>query len=350
MYTLTTLSFEFKNLAEKAVKEELNSKPSETLKHYYQACFKQAEIDGVPKYEISQVVRLKLNEIKFHHMRQKDPQILQTQCLINESWYFECAKEAGVTNPEMARNIKDDPETDQKNSSLNSKQNSTYYKENKHLIESIDNFISNTKILRDYAAKNSFMASVSADITADILTRLDAFTKNFSDYFNNKKTVPEKTQFIFLRLYNACSDINNLFGLFFDEIKRIHVENRKHTKKTNQILTTKEMKKFTSRELITLDRSIEFATANEARLHGFYGQQCPICNGFRTKLSPVNSKVVMCVKCYNLKGTDAFPREYFVTCQRCRFIVDQEDIKKKCPHCFYEMVIPSEMRTKRLKK
>ena len=67
------------------------------------------------------------------------------------------------------------------------------------------------------------MSEVPADVTEDILTRLNAFSKNFSDYFNNKRTVPEKAQFIFLRLYNSCSDINNLFGLFFDEIKRIHL-------------------------------------------------------------------------------------------------------------------------------
>ncbi len=80
--------------------------------------------------------------------------------------------------------------------------------------------------------------------------------------------LPENAQLIFLRYYNSCSDIDNLFGMFFDGTKRIHTENRRHAKKTNQILTTKEMKKITSRELITLDKPLEFVTSNEARLRG----------------------------------------------------------------------------------
>ncbi len=200
-------------------------------------------------------------------------------------------------------------------------------------------------MLRKYANDKPFLTLIPEELTDDIFTRLDAYCQNFSDYLNNKQTVPENTQLIFLLCFNASSDINNLFGLFFDEIKKIHIQNRINTKKTNQILTPKEMKKFNARELVTLSKTLDFATPNEARLHGFYGQQCSNCKGFRTKITNESTDKVYCVQCHNLKNVPIMSREHFITCPRCRFILDHNNLKEQgtCPHCSFELVLPVEM-------
>ena len=86
--------------------------------------------------------------------------------------------------------------------------------------------------------------------------------------------MPINTQVMILQLYNVASDINNLFGMYFDEIKRIHVLERTKTKKTNQILTSKEIIKYQRRDLKNMNEILEFHDANEARMSGYYGQQC----------------------------------------------------------------------------
>ncbi len=326
------------NLAQEAANEELRKTENfDTLRKCYVNLMNQLLIDGIPREKVSTVGQKIVIDKKIDIKKSNGASEEELQNIHIGSWWYDVAREENFINPKYSHTVATEPERE--NTSLNTKQG-PFYEENEQLIRCIDDFVEKTLMLKKYANHNKFISMVSPVILKDIFTRLDAFSKNFSDYLNNKQTVPKNAQLIFLLQYNASSDINNAFGLYFDEIKKIHLQNRRNTKKTNQILTPKEMKKFIGRELVSLCDQLEFSTSNQARLHGFYGQQCPNCKGFRTQIQQNNSKKVTCVRCFNLKDVDAFEREYFITCRRCRFIIPSDDVKNKCPHCKEEIIKP----------
>ena len=115
------LSEKFRTLAEQTVEEETNAQPTTLLRDYYVKCFEQAEADGVPKHRISETVKNTLNEIKTKKVLEKNPNATKKECLINEAWYYQIAKKAGVTNPYYARHTKVDPATGSKNTSTKEK-------------------------------------------------------------------------------------------------------------------------------------------------------------------------------------------------------------------------------------
>ena len=337
-------SSEFNHLVSNTVKCELQQKDDKTLSEYYQKCMDQAHMDGVSKHEVSKIVLHILDEKLFNLRKKDDKTITPEECKINRTLYFRVSSKLDYRDPNQVRNTKFDPPVDQENSSLYAGKVGSFTGENQKTIRSLIDFIQTIKLLRDYLHNNPFTLQIPKNVLDDILTRINAYNVNASDYLNNKQTVPLNSQMIFMQCYNECSDINNLFGLFFDEIKRVHVENRKNTKKTNQILTSKELKKYSGRELTKLHASLEFTSSNEARLNGFYGQQCPNCKGFRTNVINGNSNRVYCIQCHNTKGRESMPREHFVICPRCRFIITSKDIKGKCPHCEIEIIIPAQMK------
>ena len=115
------LSEKFRTLAEQTIEEETNAQPTTLLRDYYIKCFKQAEADGVPKHRISETVKNTLNEIKTKKVLERNPNATKKECFINEAWYYQIAKKAGVTNPYYARHTKVDPATGSKNTSTKEK-------------------------------------------------------------------------------------------------------------------------------------------------------------------------------------------------------------------------------------
>ena len=319
--------------------ETTDNEYTKTKRKIWKAMGDYLETNNYPKHLISKKIRKTIEE----RIEAKTG----NRVSINTGHFQDIMQKNEWTDQSMNRNNlknknnKLDPETGSKNSSLNT----NFKEENQDLIRRLDDFTEQVNSFRGYVKENSFLTLIDERIKDDIFTRLDAFCKNFSGYLNNKQAVPENAQLLFLILYNAASDINNLFGLFFEEVKRINLQNRVKTKKSNQILTSKEMGKFTARDLVSLSKSLEFATANEARLHGFYGQQCPYCKGYRTKISPDNDNQTYCVRCVGRKGQESFPRQSFITCTRCRYILtkDQMKDKNKCPSCSLKITLPVEM-------
>ncbi len=205
--------------------------------------------------------------------------------------------------------------------------------ENLALVATLDKFINATNNMIQYAKDNPFLSLIPADPGIEILETIEAYCTSCTNYINQKSVIPENTQIIFLELYNTCRNINDLFGLYFDEIRRYHIEDRKNTKNNGEIISDRQLRKLVNRTMISICDSLEPTSANHARLHGFYGQQCPNCKGYRTKIVNENDETVHCVKCKDLKNCGSIPREYFVTCRHCRLIYENTDTIEKCPHC-----------------
>ena len=215
--------------------------------------------------------------------------------------------------------------------------------ENKRLIDTLGDVCSMGDALRDYMRHNPFLSKVDPSLIDEIIVRLTAWVINMRNTMNNKQIVQTNTDAIILTIFNTASDINNLFGLYLDEIKRIHILERAKTKKTNQILTSKEIIKYQRRELKNLSEILEFHDPNEARMSGFYGQQCDTCMGFRTQLVEGNPNKVICIKCSGKEDVAAMKRKIFYTCMRCRFFVENPE-KGKCEHCEHTFQVPANLK------
>ena len=326
----------FFTLASEAAEEEMRDSGDELKQDLWYKMGEELESNNFPKEKISQKIQNTIEE----QLEKK----LGYSVKINTAYYYRVMSKNNWQDSTLGRPRQTFPLGEIGNSSLYTGKIGPFTGENKEIVKSLTDFIQTIKLLRDYLHNNPFTPQIPKNVLDDILTRINAYNVNATTYLNNKQTVPLNSQMIFLECYNECSDINNLFGLYFDEIKRVHLENRKQTKKTNQILTSKELKKYFSRDLTKLQENLEFTSSNEAKLNGFYGQQCPDCKGYRTNVINGNSNKVYCVQCHNLRGKESFVREHYVICQRCKYIITSKDIKGKCPHCDLEMVIPVEMR------
>ena len=284
---------------------------------------------------------------------------------IRTTYYYECMREwkwnskaAPVpehlteATPAEIQSVMDDepayigydpPETGVDNSSLNSNY-TVHAVENKRLIDLIGDFTGALYDLRTYARENPFLSKVEGVDLEDIFIRMNAWVMNCRDTLNAKQLIPVNAQPMILQFANSSSDINNLFGMLFDEIKRIHIIDRVRTKKDNQILTRKEMKRYQNREIKNLSSLLEPQTANEARMSGFYGQKCTECGGYRTTLAEGNPNRVTCIKCIAKEENVGMPREIFLSCQRCRLLIDNPN-SQQCNHCGHEYTIPKEMKS-----
>ena len=297
------LSQEFDHLAHEAVREEIGTDSTSNLKMCYIRCFDQAEIDGIDESEIVKVVLVRLNALKAQVVREKNPGASDSECLINERWFYEVASGLNLTDPDRARNPKRcevDEEPHQKNSS-----GGPHSQENEALIESLDSYMAHLKIMRNHLHNRPFTSLMAPGLVPDLTVRIQGWAQNCEDYFNNKQTIPTAAQVIFLRCFSVSSGINDAFSQFFDEVKRVHILNRGRTKKTNSILTTKEIRKITGRTITNLHKALEPIDDNDARLNGFYGQECQHCGSFRTREKPDSVRALLCSKCH--KDTEKVP-------------------------------------------
>ena len=119
-----------------------------------------------------------------------------------------------------------------------------------------------------------FSTVMPGTVVEDIITRINAWCDNCEDYFNLKQVMPVNSQVIFLEMYNVASGINDAFARYFAAVRKIHIDDRPRTKKSNSILTAKELKKIINRDVMRLSTILEPKSAIDARLNGFYGQQC----------------------------------------------------------------------------
>ena len=344
---------DFQGLIDAAVDAELNDFPT-TKKQYWKKIGDALSYAGYPKTELGDEVAERI-EARFFELH-------GYSISVRTAHYYGCKKEWGwirkpqKTEPQPEKKAETEevkynptPEAGEQYSSQHEPTEKTQYTpkaeyglENKRLIDTLGDVCGMANVLRDYMRHNPFMSKMDPDLMDEIILRLTAWVVNMRDTMNNKQIVLTHGQHIILQKFNTSSDINNLFGLYQDEIKRIHILERAKTKKTNQILTSKEIMKYQRRDLKNMNDILEFHDANEARMSGYYGQQCTQCKGFRTILAEGNNNKVVCVKCMGMDETNGMKREIFYTCMQCRFLVENPETGK-CPHCGYIYVYPANL-------
>ena len=335
---MSELSDEFDHLAREAVREEMSIEGTGMLKDYYNRCFDQALIDGVEPTKIGKVVLDQLNKHKEVMVKAERPDAAPAECIINQRWYYQVAAAAGYTDPAYHRNVSEpDESTHQGNTSTDGHTRiGMHTVENQQLITALGRYGVHLKVMRSHLHDRMFTTVMPGTVVEDIITRINAWCDNCEDYFNLKQVMPVNSQVIFLEMYNVASGINDAFARYFDEVRKIHIDDRTRTKKSNSILTAKELKKIINRDVMRLSTILEPKSANDARLNGFYGQQCQ-CGSFRTRIDSEDGMIV-CSKCHA-----KMERASYLVCNVCQYFQSTERlIDGKCPTpgCGNSIMVP----------
>ena len=296
----------------------------------------ELEMEGIPKPEIGK----RLQE----SIERKVSEKTGKKVSINTSHWYRVIDGNGwgihsATNEQKTQDII--PLGEKTNSTLSEKKDFTETKkpkiapsvENAQIINMLEKNIVADRKLINYAKINPVASMIPADVLEDLITRNNAMSDNKRDYINKKQNIPTHAQTIFLLHHFSSLGTHDLFWHFYSTHKEIHMEDLK--KRMDAPLHKKEMRKFLLREVITLDHTLEFPDAATARLYGFYGQQCSVCMGYRTKVHPEKSAFIYCIRCGPTTGIEK--RRTLKKCEKCVSDIDPGDVAKatikRCASC-----------------
>ena len=332
------LSSEFSKIVRETVQEEINLAPSETLKEYYLKCFNQAEIDGVPKTEISMVVRQKLNEEKTKQVLKKNPDASKEECLINPSWYTDCAREAGVTNPDMGR------PTDDITDALC--QNSSYIGQNARFINGVRSMKVlcgvlevSFKTMKDSDGNLvNFEKMFSKKEVDNFLHEVDTVVEIAKNCANGKPKIPQNTHHLFKLFARVESGLLNTAKAFLQARLKLVTEH-------HDFITKKQASKFqngTEPNALYIFIPKDRDTAIFMR---WVGIQCAVCQSWRVKQATDASSNTNCV------CVDCDTKVKAVTvsqCKTCDMLFYKDELMhivktKKCSNCNVDVTLPSEL-------
>lgn len=327
----TTL--EIRALLDRAIEAEDSVWP--TKRKIYEEIAMALVNSGVPHQEVSATGRRMLEE-RLWETRLKPKGIPREEASINRSHWYAVMSEFGYTSRSAT------PESGVEDTSPSDHPVTTVPEENRALLDTLEDARSRLGALCTLLRSGPFCSGIDRALLDEQGGRLRAQVDNWGDYLSNKQAVPRHAQALFLKLTGTAGTISHIFGLFYDEMHRIHEEAR--------IMTSKELKKLKAREVVGLDLILEPQSENEAILNGYYGQACASCKGFRTRIHPDDSRLIECFRCRGRSGIPSQKRIPLIQCQTCRMIVSgqrhAEFIRRKslCPHCRAEMTLPEELR------
>ena len=301
------------------------------------------EIDGVPKLEIGKKLRATIETKIFEKTGQKKK--INTshfyRVIDRNGWGVHSAEERAENDDEIIPLREKSYSTSEESGDatgsdvgdgdgIQKLETADYTVENKRLTDAIEKTITSLRKASTHSKTNPVLSFVPDEVIDDYLTRVDAMADNDRDYINKKQNVPTHMQSPFLLLYYASLNTHDLFTQFYTKMKLAHMADLK--KRMKVPLHKKEMKKFLAREIITLDQVLEFPDAATARIYGFYGQQCSICKGYRTKIHPTKAGRIYCVRCHPTNDTEI--RRTIKKCKKCDADIDPQTAKDKlCNLC-----------------
>ena len=326
---MAVISVDYLRYVDHAVEAELAEKhKSPTKRAIWEKMGDDLEVAGFPKHQIGQIIRKSIDEALYEKTG--------LPLSVANGWFYDVMSMHDWSDPEQDR----EPTPGQEQEIVPTGAG----RENARLSEVLSHMTVQITEFRRYLAKNKFTSYVDQAIMDDLEIRIEAFAENAADYMSSKRVVPSNALPILFDLFNSANSINNLFDLFFDEIRVPHLKRRAKLKAaSNHILTPKMLKKIMSRNMVSVHKHLEFQTRNEARLAGFFGQQCPQCGGFRTRLTDTPGEVT-CLRCQGHADWRNFRMQPYVSCPHCQYVLTPGAAGDACPHCGTRLILPMEVR------
>jgi len=285
----------------------------------------QLEIQGVPKEQISTIVRKDIED-RLWEQQFKD-QLPREDYRYNNTRYFETMRDNGWTNPYMARNTskdKLDPQTDQEIVPRN----------NKEMITSCYDVINLCRIIIDKSSHcESFEDTFGEKQMSEFYKQMHTALNNCKDAIDSKTKVPRDTAIFLLGyLSTVIGNVNKCAELFMKN-------NLLHLQEQGNFLTRKQASKFQNGMKQSQQFILKPINRDTAIYEGYTGIECK-CGSFRVRHTPDGLE---CYDCNNIiKGV------YIAKCTSCYTPLYKKRLLHivktgKCKNCSEPVDLPDTM-------
>lgn len=321
-------SKDYSNLLKNVIDNEINPITSNNEKLWV-AMGTELEIQGIEKILISTIMRKDIEDMLY------EKQFKEFMSRDDYKWhngkYWIVTKNNGWTNPDMARNVSSDPDKDQDNSSINTR--------NYDMIILCDDVIDICRTIKDKAKDNDtplFEDVFSKKKMREFYRQRMSMIANCKDAIDNKTKVPVNTEIFLLEcLATVLGNTNKCVEVFMEQ-------NLIRLKEQGKFFTLKQATKFQKgsrqSQLIILKPN-----SRDSALYGrFSGVQCT-CGSWSVRQRQDDNKLE-CYICDNV-----MPPGHISKCENCQIPLYKERLQymtkhqNKCPECKVKNDIPQEL-------
>jgi len=332
-HTSVLFSQSFTELLIETAQEEIKTTSAESLKEYYLKCFEMAAVEGIEKDQISKTIYRKLNKIKEGIVRKINPDASPAECRIGSSWYYECAKTAGVIDLDYSHGTEAE------------RQDSSYIEEQKFVNETAVAAIKYTRSIcnvlesefKNFQDQNGQPLELSTIIDKKYIdaffTDMESLGKMAVDLADHKTVVPLRAHALFKTALQVENSILSA-GRALLHARLAIMDN------VGKFLTHKQASKFLRGKEKPQLPIYAPKNRDESIYLGWYGTQCSECGSWRTQQQDAYSGILMCYDCD--AGTPADTVLGCIGAGSCGYLFYESDLDKvrktgECPRCNKEI-------------
>ncbi len=320
-------SQDYYRLLDDVINNELAIKEYANNKTLWIAMGNELEIQGIEKTKISAIMRKDIEDIlyekKFKEFMPRE------EYKWHNGYFWIVTKKNEWTDPSMARHVNPDPDGDQENSSI--------YSKNPSMTNLCNEIILVSRILRDKSRSiGSLEDTFGEKHMAEFYSQRDAIIDNCKNAIDNKTKVPKNTELFLLEcLATVLGSVNKCAQVFMEQ-------NLIRLKEQGKFFTLKQATKFQRGGKQSKLDIIKPKSRDTALYLKCSGVQCT-CGGWNVK-NKDNSNDLECYDCKKV-----LPQGHISKCSFCQVPLYKERLeymvkhKNKCKNCDAVNDLPEEL-------
>lgn len=321
-------SKDYSKLLDNVIENELHTSTSNNESLWIAMGF-ELEIKGIDKIRISTIMRKDIEEMLWE--KQFKAFMPREDYKWHNGTYWLVTKRNGWTNPEMARNVSSDPNKDQRNSSINTKNNS--------MIELCYDIIDICRTMIDKSRNEDikpFEETFGKNSMNEFYKQRMTMINNCKNAIDNKTKVPKNTEIFLLEsLATVLGSTNKCAQVFMEQ-------NLLRLKEQGKFFTLKQAAKFQKGGKQSQLNILKPNSRDTALYLDYSGVQCT-CGSWRVR-DKLESNNLECYDCDKV-----LPQGHISKCKHCQIPLYKERLswmikhENKCKNCDTENDIPNEL-------
>lgn len=321
-----TRSKDYSNLLTNVIENELH--PVQTNNEVlWVAMGNELEIQGIEKNQISTIMRKDIEDMLYE--KQFKEFMSREEYKWHNGKYWLVTKKNGWTDSKMARNVKSDPDEDQDNSSINTKN-----------ADLIDVLLDTREVINLALTKAKEFIEIEEifgkKYAREFCKQLRMINSNCKYAFDDKTKIPQNTEQVLLNCLATGVGSLNFSAKTFLNMRVKLLENQ-----YKKFLTVKQSSKFQNGDKASQLPLLKPDSRDTAIFAGYFGVQCK-CKSWRIRRM-MDGNNVECFDC---------DREFYAKtvskCSYCQIPLYRENLlfiikKGKCENCDTHIVLPKEL-------
>lgn len=321
-------SKDYHNYLNDVIENELLDSNNNTNESLWVNMGNQLEIEGIPKKEISLIIKKDIEDILYE--KEFKDQMSREECRYTNSHYFRVMKSNGWTNPFMARNNKLDPLGDQPDSSINT--------QNSKMLLLCDSIIEICRTIKEKSKDCESLEDIFGEKQMnEFYKQRHTMINNCKNAIDNKTKIPQNTESFLLECLSTVLGNTNKCAEIFQQVILMHM------KMQGKFLTQKQATKFQSGGKQSKLFLLSPTSRDFAIFEGYTGTRCSNCQSYRVRPKADHTTDWECYDCDNI-----MPKQHIPKCTHCHFPLYTERLTQiaktgKCSNCHGTVDLPQEL-------